>query len=167
MWEWECLLCVWILASCLLLCIQYSFSLYDHMLFLHRNLLLSRHRWICGYCSLNEKCSIFGFVFLMLNMQAQTWFTAYLLQNLFWRQNCSFLLLWQPSLQYPYYHSHEGMKTRPALHTNHQAHPVSSCLSSPVVALTSRQHVQGDITVFLPLSSPDLCFASQLWEVTQ
>lgn len=65
------------------------------MLFLHRNLLLSRHRWICGYCSLNEKCSIFCFVFLMLNIQAQTWFTTYLLQNLFQRQNCSFLLLWQ------------------------------------------------------------------------
>lgn len=40
-----------------------TWSLHDHMIFLHRKFLHSRHRWKCGYCSLHEKHSIFGFVF--------------------------------------------------------------------------------------------------------
>lgn len=133
------------------------------MLFLHRNLLHSRHRWICGYCSLNEKHSIFCFGFLMLNIQAQTWFTTYLLQNLFQRQDCSFLLLWQFLLQYPHYQGHEGMQTCRVPHTNCQTHPVGSRLSAPVATLTSLRHVQGDVMAFLSLPPTTVFCQSALW----
>ena len=100
------------------------------MLFLYGNLVSSWHRWKCGYCSLYEKCSICFY----LNRKPQTWFLVQL-QNPFWRQNYSSLLVQHSSLKYLYYQQNEGMHACPSLN----------------FPLRYLQYLQGNVTASLTL----------------